>query len=169
MLNLELTNLYIPPTNIQRYYEADKFNSNFKQAFSTSFPVRVTSLLFFGLKVNINNNLPYSNQFYLTEEELPSFRILTCMMFGLVFNISLDLCACYPKTLNELKAANAGLGLNCVNLTCKNMLKINPLLYDDLLHTDCADLVFNAAFVSLNVFAGKNITMDVDLTQTTSL
>ncbi len=165
-LNLELTNLNVPPANIQRYYELDKFNANFRQAFGTSFPVHVTSMFFFGIKITINNDLPYTSTRFLTEDELPAFRIITCMLLGLLFNISLDMCSCFPKTLNELKAVNAGLGLNCVNLMCKNMLKIQPLWYDDLIHTDCSDLVLNAAFVSLNLFAGKNINLDVDLTQT---
>lgn len=164
-LNMELTNLYVPPTNLQRYYELDKFNTNFKQAFGKNFPLLVSSQILPGVNITILNNLPYTTQTFLSDMELASFRLLTCMLLGIMFNISLDACACFPKNLNELKAVNAGLGLNCVNLECKNMLKANPLMYDDLIHTDCNDLMLNAAFVSLNLFAGKDINLDINLNQ----
>lgn len=164
-LNLELTNLYVPPINLQRYYELDKFNSNFKEAFGQAFPVLVESQILFGVTVSVLNNLPFASQTFLEDVELAAFRQITCLLFGLLFNLNLGACTCFPKNLNELKAVNAGLGLNCVNLECRNMLKTNPLLFDDLVHTDCTDLMFNAAFVSLNLFAGKNIDVDINLDQ----
>lgn len=165
-LNMELTRIYIPPINTNIFFDMAKFNANYVQAFGYAFPSDVRSQFLFGVTISVSNNLPFSQSFYLQEDDLGAFRMLTCLLIGLMFNINIPRdCTCYPKNLNELKAVNAGIGLNCVNLECRNQIKLNPLLYDDLLHSDCSDMVFNAAFVSLNLFAGKNINLSVDLAQ----
>lgn len=166
-LNKELTNFYLPQVNLKKFYDLGKFNSNYLQAFGSSFPFQCTSKLLYGLDISIVNDLNFSSQQYLDQNELNVFRFLTCMCFGLVFNIVFTSdCACYPKTLNELAALSAGIGLNCVSLDCRNQLKLNPLLFNDLFHTDCENVNFNAAFVSLDVFAGQNLNINLDITQT---
>ena len=165
-LNMELTRIYIPPVDLDMFYDLAKFNANYEQAFGYTFPSDVKSQFLFGVQVSVVNNLPFSQSYFLRDDDLGAFRMLTCLLIGLMFNINIPRdCTCYPKNLNELKAVNAGIGLNCVNIECRNQLKLNPLLYDDLLHSDCSDMVFNAAFVSLNLFAGKNINLSVDLAQ----
>lgn len=166
-LNKELTNFYLPQVNLRKFYDLGKFNSNYLQAFGASFPFQCASKLLYGLDISIVNDLNFSSQQYLDQNELNVFRFLTCMCFGLVFNIVFTTdCACYPKTLNELAALSAGIGLNCVSLDCRNQLKQNPLLFNDLFHTDCENVNFNAAFVSLDVFAGQNLNINLDITQT---
>lgn len=165
-LNMELTRIYIPPIDMDMYFDMAKFNANYEQAFGYTFPSDIKSQFLFGVEISVINNLPFSQSYFLEEDDLGAFRMLTCLLIGLMFNINIPRdCTCYPKNLNELKAVNAGIGLNCVNIECRNQLKLNPLLYDDLLHSDCSDMVFNAAFVSLNLFAGKNINLSVDLAQ----
>ncbi|TXH07696.1 MAG: tail fiber protein [Candidatus Moraniibacteriota bacterium] len=166
-LNKEFTNFYLPQLNLKKFYDLGKFNANYFQAFGTSFPLTCTSKLLFGLDISIVNNLNFAGQQFLSVGELAAFRFMTCLCFGLVFNLSLGVdCACYPKTLNDLSALSAGIGLNCVSLTCRNQLKLNPLLFSDLLHTDCENVNFNAAFVSLDVFAGQNLNINLDIVQT---
>lgn len=166
-LNKEFTNFYLPQLNLQKFFDLGKFNANYFQAFGSSFPLVCTSKFFTGLDISIVNDLNFASQQYLTVGELAAFRFMTCLCFGLVFNLTLTVdCACYPKTLNDLSALSAGIGLNCVSLPCRNQLKINPLLFSDLLHTDCENVNFNAAFVSLDVFAGQNLNINLDIVQT---
>lgn len=166
-LNKEFTNFYLPQLNLQKFFDLGKFNANYFQAFGSSFPLACTSRLFSGLDISVVNDLNFASQQYLSVGETAAFRFMTCLCFGLVFNLTLGVdCACYPKTLNDLSALSAGIGLNCVSLTCRNQLKLNPLLFSDLLHTDCENVNFNAAFVSLDVFAGQNLNINLDIVQT---
>lgn len=166
-LNKEFTNFYLPQLNLKKFFDLGKFNANYFQAFGSSFPLACTSKLFYGLDISIVNDLNFASQQFLSVGELAAFRFMTCLCFGLVFNLTLGVdCACYPKTLNDLSALSAGIGLNCVSLTCRNQLKLNPLLFSDLLHTDCENVNFNAAFVSLDVFAGQNLNINLDIVQT---
>lgn len=166
-LRKEFTSFYVPGLNLAKFYDLGKFNANYLQAFGASFPPTVTCQLFPGLDISVVNNLNFSSEKFLDLPELAAFRFLTCLSFGLVFNLTLGVnCACFPKTLNELSALSAGIGINCVSLTCRNQLKNNPLLFSDLLHTDCENVNFNAAFVSLDVFAGQNLNINLDIIQT---
>lgn len=164
-LNLELTKFFLPVLDVKKFYDPDKFNRNFLQAFGSSFPTNASSRLLYGVNIRIVNNLPINMYDQLEPDELAAFRFLTCFLLGLAFNINVDGCACYPENLGELKATQANLGLNCVKLACKNQLKLNPLFYDELIHTDCTDTVVQAAFITLDVFAGKNVNVNVALNQ----
>lgn len=164
-LKLEISNFYVPSINAGKFFDLGYFNKNFLQAFGTTFPAEAVSKLIFGVKIIIQNNLPFASFDQLDEEELPAFRFLTCLLMGLAFNISIVSCACFPADLGELKATQANLGINCFKLECKNQLKLNPLLYDELLHTNCTDTVVQAAIVTLDVFAGKNVNLNIALTQ----
>jgi hypothetical protein len=169
-LNLDLTTIYTPLPNFSRFYELDKFNANYSQAFGTNFPTRATSRLLFGVDLNIVNNLPFSTRRdWLFRDELAAFRLITCLLFGLTFNVTLDECVCYPKNLSELKSVNAGIGLNCVNMACRNWLRLDPLKFDDLVHTDCDNIAFNAAFVTLDLLAAKSISINLEINQVQTL
>ena len=134
-----------------------------------SFPTTVSSQLLFGLNITIDNNLPYGSQVYIASSDVAPFRFLTCLFMGLVFGLALNDCTCFPQSTNELMATDAGIGLNCVKLACRNQLKQNPLLFDDLIHTDCTDTNFNTAFVSLGLFAGQTININnFTITQSTN-
>lgn len=166
LFSTELATFHVPQFNLNKYFDANLFNYNYYTAFGTSFPITVESLLLTSLNITINNNLPFNNNpNFNKDQDSYGFRYITCLAFSLLFNIKLAECSCFPKNINEIKAVNAGLGLNCISLECKELLKLNPLLFDDLIHSDCSDLSLNAAFISLNLFAGKNINVSVDINQ----
>lgn len=157
----------LPINNIKKFFTSSTFNPNFYIAFQQEFPQKTTSSLFFGLKIDITNNLPFNTSSTLKLDELKMFRLFVCLFFGLYFNINLDCCACYPKNISELNAINSGIGLNCVYLECKNQLLQNPSLFDNLIHTDCPFLGVQAAFVSINAFSADNIKFEnINIDQT---
>lgn len=165
--NMKKVKINLPARNVKKFFEPSKFNANFFMAFQQDFPQQVESSLFYGLDIKIINNLPYSKEGLLTIEEFKPFRLFVCLIFGLQFNINLKECACFPKNVSELNALSSGIGMNCVSLECKNQLLINPNSYDDLIHTDCPFTSVQAAFVSINAFAGNNITFEnLDINQT---
>lgn len=147
----------IPSVNLAKFFNPNTFNSNFYISFQTNFPESATSDLFFGLSINIINDLPYSYASSLEIEEIRPFRLFVCLFFGLMFNINLSTCSCYPKNESELNAVNSGLGMNCVSLQCKNYLLKYPNTFDNLIHTDCPSIGVQAAFVSIKAFAGGNV------------
>lgn len=162
------TQFVLPTLDFNQLFDNNKYNANFFQAFQQDFPASVNHQYLFGLKVTIINDLPYTRISYLDKNEVAAFRFLNCLIFGLLFSIKLDCCSCYPQNLAEYSAVRAGLGLNCVNLDCKNALKLDPLLYDDLLHSpDCSDVNIQAAFVSFSVFSGGDVNTNINISQTT--
>lgn len=163
---LHLSQFVLPPVNLATFYDKNKFNSNFFQSFEQDFPTILEHQYFFGLEIKVSNDLPISRLSYLDKPGEAAFRFLTCLIFGLNFSLNLPTCACYPKNLAEYAAARAGLGLNCVNLDCKNLLKLNPTWYDDLLNSgDCSNSTIQAAFVSFSAFAGGSLNSSVNINQ----
>ena len=164
---LNLTQFVIPPVNFSQLFDSNRYNSNFFQAFGQDFPTKIDHQFLFGLQITITNDLPFSRLSYLSKNEEAAFRFLNCMVFGLIFSLKLKCCYCYPQNLAEYAAVRAGIGLNCVNVDCKNAIKLNPFLYDDLVHSnDCNDLNIQAAFVSLSIFSAGKATATVNIEQT---
>lgn len=147
----------IPPINFSKFFNPQNFNSNFSVAFQDYFPTKISSLLFYGLTLNIINDLPSFNNSTLNPDEIKSFRFVVCVIFGLLYDIKLNNCYCYPSNQSELNAIGSGIGMNCINLECKNYLLTYPEFYDDLVHSDCPAIGVQAAFVSISAFAGGNI------------
>lgn len=167
-VNLELSTITLPTTDLSKFFDINTFNANYFAAFNESFPPSCRSSILFSVRIYISNNLPFGPQPTLIPDEYPAFRMLVCLLLGLLFNIQLTDCACYPKNVNELKAVNAGIGLNCISLECKSQLKMYPMVYDDLIHTPC-DSNINAAFVSLNLFSGGVMNVDINISQRSGL
>lgn len=163
-----LSQFVLPPLNLSNLFDSNKFNSNFFQAFGEDFPKQLAHQQMFSLEIQIQNDLPFSKLEYLSKNEESAFRFIVCMVFGLIFSLKLPICSCYPQNIAEYSAVRAGIGLNCINLDCKNSIKLDPLKYDDLIHSnDCSDLNIQAAFVSMSVFAGGNVSTNVNINQAT--
>lgn len=165
--NYKEVNFYLPIQNVQKFFNPNTFNSNFNVAFKKQFPSSLKSSLFLPLAINISNDLSFSSGPTLNLLEINPFRSFVCLFFGLRFNIKLDECACFPKNQAELNAVSSGIGMNCVNIECKNQLLLNPENFDSLFHGDCSNIAIQAAFTSITAFAGGNITFkDLNLKQT---
>lgn len=165
--SLDISQFVLPPIDFEQLFDKNKFNSNFFQAFQQDFPDSVKHQYMFGLEISITNDLPYSRVSYLDQNGTAAFRFLVCIIFGLIFSLRLPCCNCFPQNLSEYSAVRAGLGLNCVNLDCKNAIKLNPLVYDDLIHSqDCSDVEIQAAFVSLSVFSASQASTNIQISQT---
>lgn len=148
----------IPTQNFSKYFTINNFNANYTFVFKTNFPQQIKSTLFPNLKIIIENDLPFNDDLTLDPSESKSFSFLVCLFFGLIYNLKLDTCACYPSNESELSAIQSNIGLNCVSLECKNLLLQNPALFDPLIMSECTQYNMNAAFVSIAAFAGNNIT-----------
>lgn len=159
-----------PLFDIQKFFNTLYFPGNFNLAFQEDLPTTMRCSMFSDLTVTIANDLNNSVlQSSISLDELHTFRFLCCVFFGLIFNLSLKSCACYPKTLSELNAVNAGIGINCISLECKNRLLMFPDQYDELMCSDCSDFNFQGVFVSISAFAAGNITFNnLNIKQTIS-
>ncbi len=112
------------------------------------------------IKIEINNDLPVSRTPNISDFEVYTFKLICCTFFGIKYNIKLDGCSCYPKTKQEYMAVTAGIGLNCINMDCKNELINNPYNFDSLIHTDCSDINFNAIFLSMDTLQRNNVNIE---------
>ena len=96
----------------------------------------------------------------IIELELASFRFVTCLVFGLKFNIKLSRCDCYPTTDNEYFSLMAGVGMNCTSISCRSELEANPLIYDESIHTECTNNAYNSVYLSLKNIITDKVTLD---------
>ena len=140
-------------------FDPQFFLSNFKKSFGVKFKEKnLNNRLPY--KLVIDNDLPIGGIPNISEFELRNFRLICCTYFGIKYGIELLGCECYPKSKNEYLSTSSGIGLNCINLDCKNSLINNPHLFDNLIHTDCMDINFNAVFLSLKALKSANLDID---------
>ena len=165
--SMRKVNFQIPTANLSKFFNPQTFNANYFLAFQENFPTQVSSTLFFGLNIYIENDISNQTSSTLEIGDLKSFKFLVCILFGLLFSIKLDHCFCYPQNQSELNAINSGIGMNCISLQCKNYLLQYPTSFDNLVHSDCPLYGVQAIFSSITAFAGGNITFkNMNINQT---
>lgn len=153
--------------DIEKLYNTEFFLENFKQAFGYDFENAEHKIkLFPHITLLINVDIINSKKSNISVRELNDFRFLTCMLFGLIFNITLFHCDCHPTTFQDFVLLDAGVGKNCISSACKQLLEFFPHFYDPLLHFDCSNTHYqNLIFTFLNLASTGDINVNITTKQ----
>lgn len=101
--NGQYLNLILPLDNYTKYFQPSIFLKNYFWAFKNEFPSKANLFSFPEIEIefqkeNLDQNLPTN----LNEITKPYFKILTCLIFGFLFDIKLgNDCICYPYRENN--------------------------------------------------------------------
>lgn len=93
---------------------------------------------------------------------LTYFRLLVCICFGILFNIHISECACFPQTETELVLLDRGLYTNCLkSLQCNLFLAENPGFYDQRIMGPCNpdQNIISAAVNAMISGLGNNLSL----------
>jgi hypothetical protein len=149
----------------EKIFSDANFLANYFVAFRANFKTMPMHSIFPGIKIYINNDLSNNQQPSINYDEILDFKFLTCLFFGLIFNIQLEDCICYPSNIQELIAQSAGISKNCTNNECFTKIRNNPHLFDPLVMTYCSDIQqINYSFIMLNIL-GRNNNIKISVNQ----
>ena len=126
--------VYRNMVNIANFFSTENFLANFNFAFKYSlqkddFSIKVFSKLKIEVEIDCHMNVPT-----IAVNEMADFRFLTCMLFGLIFNIKIIKCSCHPTSFEDFVLFDAGVSKNCISSDCKNLLLDSSFIFDPLLH-----------------------------------
>lgn len=115
-----------------------------------------------GLQASDNSKDPINNNFL----SLQTFKILTCLVFSIIFNIKIFSNYCVPETINELNIWKQNQGVNCFKQDCKLYLLTNNDPFIAPFITNCSNInTVQTAFVDLLIQSGvANINASIEQT-----
>lgn len=167
--NLDFLVFDLPALNLDDLF--DNFLEKFKHAFEKDFDsCTFTDFRFMdSFSIKISSKEYVSNPLRLekfTAIHQLYFRKLVCLSFGVLLNLKIDVCACFPQTTADFIAWKAGINMNCISGDCKEYLRQHPHTLDSLFVGDCTDTYSQISIVSANLFAPNgNIKFNLNIVQ----
>jgi hypothetical protein len=159
----------IKTPNFDRYYSDTSFNKLFTEAFkkklAEALPTSVDNMPKMLVKINDNVTQATADKSVFTHLDYLYFRPLTCLLFNILFHITLSCCACYPKNISERIAHQSGIAKNCYSVECENYLRQNPEAYDSLYVGNCGNAATAIAINYLKILALKSLQININISQ----
>ena len=164
----KFTTVRLKQIDYQKLFSIENFVANLNHVFNCvigeeNFKIKLFSKLNFkieldtpclALGINVRN------------QDKSEFMFLACMFFGMLFNITIDVCACHPCSFQDFVLLDAGITKNCISNDCSTRILADPLLFDPLIHYDCSQKAnSNILFVGLNLHSPKEISVNLQLNQ----
>lgn len=162
--NKQYIHLYLPKNlDISNMFNRDTFLSNFNIAFNKS--LNATIKKFFTFK-DVDVNFIVTNigevTHNLTHENIYYFRLLTCILFGFIYDIQLSTCSCYPQTISEFLLFKANISFNCIKQDCKLRLISYPNEIDFINYSECSENNIQITNTNLKLLS-NNINLELNL------
>jgi len=148
----------------QELFEKKNFMANLNHVFNAdidekNFKVNLFSKLNFKIVIDVPR---IQSEINVQEEDKSEFMFLVCMIFGMLFNITIDKCICHPCSFQDFMLLDAGITKNFISNECSTHILGDPFLFDPLIHYDCAHKSnFNSLFIGLNLLSPQNISVNV--------
>lgn len=162
--NGDKINFFIPLKNYKEYFQKSHFLGNYNKAFNVDFPVNTTSLRFSSINFLIkttnleNGKTNLDNSIYIKY-----FRLLTCIIFGFIFDIKLNECSCLPQTTGEMMLFKNNIPFNCLKIDCKNRLAMFPNEIDFLTYGNCDNFNVQSVIIGLTANSVGNLNLKLNI------